>query len=109
MALYIHLYGHLPKNFVTKSEAEAAGWTGGALDRVLPGKRLYRGFGALAWGGLAGGIVGANALFAGIRGGYSMEECRLLALQAVGGMLCSLFAGLILKTFHPQNKVTETL
>lgn len=79
------------------------------LDRVLPGKRLYRGFGALAWGGLAGGIVGANALFAGIRGGYSMEECRLLALQAVGGMLCALFAGLILKTFHPQNKETETL
>ena len=40
LALYIHLYGHLPKNFVTKSEAEAAGWTGGALDRVLPGKAI---------------------------------------------------------------------
>ena len=38
LALYIHLYGHLPSNFVTKAEAEAAGWTGGGLDRVLPGK-----------------------------------------------------------------------
>ena len=38
LALYIHLYGHLPDNFVTKSEAEAAGWTGGSLNKVLPGK-----------------------------------------------------------------------
>ena len=40
LALYIHTYGHLPKNFVTKSEAEAAGWTGGSLDRVLPGMAI---------------------------------------------------------------------
>ena len=26
MALYIHLYGHLPSNYITKKEAEAAGW-----------------------------------------------------------------------------------
>ena len=38
LALYIHTYGHLPPNFVTKKEAEAAGWTGGSLERVLPGK-----------------------------------------------------------------------
>ena len=37
LALYIHTYGHLPPNFVTKKEAEAAGWTGGSLERVLPG------------------------------------------------------------------------
>ena len=37
VALYIHTYGHLPSNFITKKEAEAAGWTGGPLDRVLPG------------------------------------------------------------------------
>ena len=79
------------------------------LDRVLPKKRLYRGFGALTWGGFTGGIVGANALFAGMRGGYSIKECQLLLLLAVGGMLCALFAGLILKTFHPQHKETETL
>ena len=38
LALYIHLYGHLPDNFVTKAEAEAAGWSGGALEKILPGK-----------------------------------------------------------------------
>jgi hypothetical protein len=38
VALYVHTYGHLPPNFVTKKEAEAAGWKGGRLDKVLPGK-----------------------------------------------------------------------
>ena len=37
VALYIHTYGHLPPNFMTKKEAQAAGWSGGSLDRVLPG------------------------------------------------------------------------
>jgi hypothetical protein len=40
LALYIHLYGHLPSNFVTKAEAEAAGWTGGAVSKKLPGKSI---------------------------------------------------------------------
>jgi len=70
------------------------------LDRVLSKKRLYRGFGALTWGGFAGGIVGANALFAAMRSGYSIKECQMLVLLTVGGMLCALFAGLILKTFR---------
>ena len=33
VALYIHLYGHLPDNYVTKSEAEDAGWSGGNVER----------------------------------------------------------------------------
>jgi len=70
------------------------------LDRVLSKKRLYRGFGALTWGGFAGGIVGANALFAAMRSGYSIKECQMLVLLTIGGMLCALFAGLILKTFR---------
>ena len=37
VALYIHTYGHLPGNFIKKKEAEAAGWSGGSLERVLPG------------------------------------------------------------------------
>ena len=37
VALYVHTYGRLPSNFVTKKEAEAAGWQGGPLDKVLPG------------------------------------------------------------------------
>ena len=32
VALYIHLYGHLPDNYVTKREAQDAGWTGGSVE-----------------------------------------------------------------------------
>ena len=32
VALYIHTYGRLPDNFITKNEAEALGWSGGGLD-----------------------------------------------------------------------------
>ena len=38
VALYLHLYGHLPDNFITKKEAEALGWTGGSLEPYAPGK-----------------------------------------------------------------------
>ena len=37
VALYIHTYGHLPPNFITKKDAEKAGWSGGSLEKVLPG------------------------------------------------------------------------
>lgn len=74
------------------------------LDRILPKKRLYRGFGALTQGGLGGIIVGLNALTAGMRAGFSVGECKLLILLAVGGALCALFAGLIFKTFHPRKQ-----
>ena len=74
------------------------------LDRILPKKRLYRGFGTLTWGGFGGIIVGLNALTAGMRAGFSAGECKLLILLAVGGALCALFAGLIFKTFHPRKQ-----
>ena len=74
------------------------------LDRILPMKRLYRGFGTLTWGGFGGIIVGLNALTAGMRAGLSAGECKLLILLAVGGALCALFAGLIFKTFHPRKQ-----
>ncbi len=32
VALYIHLFGHLPENFITKREARELGWNGGGLD-----------------------------------------------------------------------------
>lgn len=35
---YLVAYGHLPSNFITKSEAQAAGWPGGGLDDYCPGK-----------------------------------------------------------------------
>ena len=40
VALYVHTYGHLPSNFIPKKEAEAAGWQGGPLDKVLPGMSI---------------------------------------------------------------------
>lgn len=38
VALYIHLFGHLPGNFITKVQASALGWTGGGLEAYAPGK-----------------------------------------------------------------------
>ena len=38
VALYIHVYGHLPSNFITKKEAEKHGWSGGSLEPYAPGK-----------------------------------------------------------------------
>lgn len=37
VALYIHLYGRLPSNFITKREAEELGWSGGSLEPYAPG------------------------------------------------------------------------
>ena len=38
VALYLHLYGKLPKNFITKKEAQNLGWSGGNLEPYAPGK-----------------------------------------------------------------------
>ena len=37
VALYIHTYGCLPNNFMTKKEAQALGWEGGSLEEYAPG------------------------------------------------------------------------
>lgn len=37
VSLYLYLYGRLPDNYITKSEARDLGWTGGAVDKVVPG------------------------------------------------------------------------
>lgn len=33
---YIHTYGHLPENFITKKQAQALGWEGGSLEPYAP-------------------------------------------------------------------------
>ena len=38
VALYIHLYGELPENYITKSEARKLGWEGGSVEKFAPGK-----------------------------------------------------------------------
>ena len=42
VALYIHTYGHLPSNYISKTKARKAGWdnTKGNLWNVLPGKSI---------------------------------------------------------------------
>ncbi len=37
VALYIHTYGCLPNNFISKKEAQALGWEGGSLEPYAPG------------------------------------------------------------------------
>ncbi|MCR5155267.1 MAG: ribonuclease [Butyrivibrio sp.] len=38
VALYIHTYGKLPSNFITKKAAKKLGWSGGSLEDYAPGK-----------------------------------------------------------------------
>jgi guanyl-specific ribonuclease Sa len=40
VALYIHLYGKLPDNFITKDEARKFGWDGGSVEPYAPGKSI---------------------------------------------------------------------
>jgi len=40
VALYIHTYGKLPGNFITKKDAQALGWSGGSLEPYAPGKSI---------------------------------------------------------------------
>ena len=40
VALYIHLYGHLPDNYITKSEADQMGWSPEDRDYVVGGNRF---------------------------------------------------------------------
>ena len=37
VAEYIHTYGHLPSNYMTKDEARKLGWDGGSLEDYAPG------------------------------------------------------------------------
>ena len=37
VALYIHTYGHLPSNYITKKQAEQKGWSGGSVQKYAPG------------------------------------------------------------------------
>lgn len=38
VALYIHTYGRLPDNFITKKQARELGWDGGSVEVYAPGK-----------------------------------------------------------------------
>lgn len=38
VALYIHIYGKLPENFITKKQAQELGWNGGSLEPYAEGR-----------------------------------------------------------------------
>ena len=63
------------------------------LDRVLSGKRLFRGFGALT----AGGLLGIPMAILG----YKRNKKRAAAMLA-GSTLCAVFAGLLLAGYRKQ-------
>ena len=70
VALYIHTFGHLPDNFITKREAEKLGWTGGSLEPYAPGKCI----GGDRFGNYEGNLPTAD--------GRTYKECDIDTLGA---------------------------
>ena len=64
------------------------------LDRILPGERLLRGFGALTLGGILGVVVSAV--------GWATGDCS--GWMPAGSALCAVFAGLL---YRGYRKVEE--
>ena len=70
VALYIYLYGELPDNFMTKSEAQKLGWEGGSLEPFAPGMCI----GGDRFGNYEGLLPEAD--------GRSYKECDIDTLYA---------------------------
>lgn len=70
VALYIHLYGHLPPNFITKKEAEKLGWKGGSLEPYAPGMCI------------GGSYFGNYEELLPVKEGRSYTECDIDTLGA---------------------------
>ena len=70
VALYLHQFGHLPGNFMTKKDAEKLGWPGGSLEPYAPGMCI----GGDRFGNYEGKLPGAQ--------GRSYRECDIDTLGA---------------------------
>ena len=70
VALYIHTYGHLPDNFITKKDAQALGWPGGSLEPYALGKCI----GGSRFGNYEGLLPEAD--------GHTYTECDIDTLGA---------------------------
>lgn len=95
VALYIHLYGRLPKNFITKNQAEDRyGWDGGSLSRYglcIGGDRFYNNEGKLP-------------------GGYTYYECDIDTLYSSKRgtkRLVFTYSGIIYYTSDHYNTFTR--
>lgn len=64
------------------------------LNRVLSRKRLYRGFGVLTFGGLAGAVFSLLALIISLIN--RLRGTGYLTVLCGGGLLCFVFGGLLL-------------
>lgn len=70
VALYIHTYGHLPDNYISKKEAQKLGWPGGGLDDYAYGKCI----GGDRFGNYEGLLPSAS--------GRTYKECDIGTLHA---------------------------
>ncbi len=70
VALYLYTYGHLPENFITKSQARKLGWSGGSVEKYAPGKCI----GGSSYGNYEGLLPSAK--------GRSYYECDIDTLGA---------------------------
>ena len=68
------------------------------LDRILPKKRLLRGFGALTLGGIAGTPVAISGIIQKTNGSLPLW-------MLAGAVLCGLFAGLLFKGYRKKGSV----
>lgn len=69
------------------------------LDRVLPGRRLLRGFGALTLGGITGFCVSLLGILYGLLIANDVSIVYL-AVMCAGSLLCAVFSGLLYKGYH---------
>jgi len=70
VGLYIHQYGKLPENFITKQEARKLGWSGGSVESYAPGRCI----GGDRFGNYAGLLPE--------KGGRNYTECDIDTLGA---------------------------
>ena len=75
------------------------------LNYVLPKVRVYRGFGALALGGVAGAVVSLIGIIYAMIAGAA--DIAYLYILLAGGILCAVFAGLCFKGYKQISESAD--
>lgn len=71
------------------------------FDRVLTKKRLYRGFGMLFYGGIAGAVISVIEVIDGIT--VTDDRLTYYLIMLCGAILCAVFGGLLFKGYQSQT------